>query len=265
MKGNRASFSVNVDVVNPGQFFACCGLLELANRLWPGTEGWFDDKSFLMVNDAGGTLEDVIGAITTVEFRQSDSADDYSSSIDIPSPFNLRLDWWKDEESGGKQLKVWAGSMRNVRIAKAMQHSLGTLNKDDFSSIFSYGTVVLEQDRPDQKVEPFYFDSRRGAYAKSIDIGFTPDTLEMMTVAYPATELLCLVGLQRCRPSATDTNRIFEYFTWSVALPCPVLAAATCGLLENVGAKGFRFENAFRTGQKKHKCFLTATPIGGST
>jgi CRISPR-associated protein Csx14 len=26
---------------NPGQFFACCGVLELASRLWPGSEGWF--------------------------------------------------------------------------------------------------------------------------------------------------------------------------------------------------------------------------------
>jgi CRISPR-associated protein Csb3 len=29
---------IPVDLTNPGQFFACCGLLELANRLWPGAE-----------------------------------------------------------------------------------------------------------------------------------------------------------------------------------------------------------------------------------
>ncbi|TWW08183.1 hypothetical protein E3A20_26890, partial [Planctomyces bekefii] len=28
-----SSFWVNVDPTNPGQFFACCGLLELADRL----------------------------------------------------------------------------------------------------------------------------------------------------------------------------------------------------------------------------------------
>src|SRR5262245_36342044 len=37
----KPSISVNVDPTNPGQFFACCGLLELADRLWPGAEGWF--------------------------------------------------------------------------------------------------------------------------------------------------------------------------------------------------------------------------------
>jgi CRISPR-associated protein Csx14 len=33
--------SVNVDVRNPGQFFACCGLLEVSSRIWPDSEGWF--------------------------------------------------------------------------------------------------------------------------------------------------------------------------------------------------------------------------------
>ena len=40
------SIRVKVDVTNPGQFFACCGLLELADRLWPGAEGWFEEGHF---------------------------------------------------------------------------------------------------------------------------------------------------------------------------------------------------------------------------
>jgi CRISPR-associated protein Csb3 len=39
------SLAVKVDVTNPGQFFACCGLLELAHRIWPGAEGWFELQS----------------------------------------------------------------------------------------------------------------------------------------------------------------------------------------------------------------------------
>ena len=40
---NQPVIQIPVDLTNPGQFFACCGLLELADRLWPGTEGWFDE------------------------------------------------------------------------------------------------------------------------------------------------------------------------------------------------------------------------------
>ena len=46
MSKPEASIRVNVDVTNPGQFFACCGLLELADRLWPGAEGWFKRDQF---------------------------------------------------------------------------------------------------------------------------------------------------------------------------------------------------------------------------
>jgi CRISPR-associated protein Csb3 len=38
----RPNITIPVDLTNPGQFFACCGLLELADRLWPGAEGWFE-------------------------------------------------------------------------------------------------------------------------------------------------------------------------------------------------------------------------------
>jgi CRISPR-associated protein Csb3 len=41
MRELEPQITMNADVTNPGQFFACCGLLELAHRLWPGTEAWF--------------------------------------------------------------------------------------------------------------------------------------------------------------------------------------------------------------------------------
>jgi len=40
------SIRINVAPTNPGQFFACCGLLELADRLWPGAEGCFENGQF---------------------------------------------------------------------------------------------------------------------------------------------------------------------------------------------------------------------------
>ena len=55
------SFSVNVDPTNPGQFFACCGLLELADRLWDGAEGWFAGGQFQVTCE--GTLSAVLDAL----------------------------------------------------------------------------------------------------------------------------------------------------------------------------------------------------------
>ena len=44
-----SGFTVAVDLGNPGQLFACCGLLEAADRLWRGeadVTGHFDGNRF---------------------------------------------------------------------------------------------------------------------------------------------------------------------------------------------------------------------------
>lgn len=256
---------VRVDPTNPGQFFACCGLLELADRLWGGAEGWFEDAEFsfgVLAPDAPteATLSGLVSAVARVTLRQVDPDDDVSSPIEIPAPFELRLDWWKDNRAGGNRLKVWAGSMRSVRIARAMQRALQGPEFQD-EGLLDRGTVVYDPDEPDKKVEPFYFDARRGANAHPVDIGFSPDSLQMTTAAYPAVEFLCLVGLQRFRPMPTDTPRVFDYHTWALPLASRVAPTAVCGLLTQVDSRGFRFENAFRTDQKKHKAFTPATPF----
>jgi hypothetical protein len=56
---------------------------------------------------------------------------------------------------------------------------------------------------------------------------------------------------------------VFDYFTWSVPCGPAILPVAVCGLFGDQQARGYRFENAFRTGQKKHKAYSPATPLGG--
>lgn len=256
---------VRVDPTNTGQFFACCGLLELAERLWNGAEGWFNDGAFYLrpldTNPSiGSTLDGLLRAIAGAALRQIDPNDDYSSPIEVPLPFGIRLDWWTDGRAGGDRLKVWAGSMRSVRIARAMQNMLKLPDLQD-DGLLDYGAVVYDPLEPHKKVEPFYFDARRGSSAQAIDIGFAPDSLQMTTAAYPAVEFLCLVGLQRFRPMPTTMRRVFEYHTWTLPLATHAALSAVCGLLLHVGNRGFRFENAFRTDQRKHKAFTPATPI----
>jgi CRISPR-associated protein Csb3 len=112
------------------------------------------------------------------------------------------------------------------------------------------------QQKKQKNVEPFYFDSRHGCSALPLDIGFSTNELGMESKAFPAVELMCLIGIQRCRPKPTDTALVFEYFTWSDHLGTPVAPAAVNGLL---GQRfGYRFENAYRTDQKKHSGYLPA-------
>lgn len=265
MKTNPApAICVRVDPSNPGQFFACCGLLELADRLWNGAEGWFEKEKFCLRSCSAEhvNLRLLLQEIGKRSVEQIDSNDDRASPMKLPRPFALRIDWWKDDDTGGDQLKVWAGSMCGVRIARAMQAILGSDCKLHNEDMLDYGRVVCDPQEPAKKVEPFYFDARRGANARALDIGFMPDSLSMTTVAYPAVEFLCLVGLQRFRPKPTDRRRgFFEYFTWSVPLTTQEASLAVTGLLPFVGSQGYRFQIAFRTDQKKHKAFTPAIPL----
>jgi CRISPR-associated protein Csb3 len=250
---------VNVDPTNPGQFFACCGLLELADRLWSRAEGWFIDGSFFIACDE--TLPTLVQNVSKAVMTPLDPDDEMSSPIEIGAPFRpLRLDWWQDERAGGKDLKVWAGSMEGVRIARAMQQAL---RGGQFltPALLDIGVIVYAPDNPEKKVEPFYFDARRGPNAHSRDVGFSPNDLQLTTTAFPAVELLCLIGLQRALPLRTDQPRVFDYFTWAKPLQAGLLPAAVAGHLPHVGRHGYRFENWYRTGQRKHKAFRAAIPL----
>lgn len=258
------SIRVHVDAANPAHFFSCCALLELASRIAPSSEGRFDTGSFCVAK--GPSLSALIAALTAVTFVMLDKEDTTASPIHLPAPFHLRLDWWKAGDRTASDLKVWAGTMESFRIAKAMQ---AALRHPDCSTaaLLNTGMVAYDPEDPVKKVEPFYFDARRGPNAHSRDVGFAPNDLSMTTIASPASELLCLIGLQRVRPVAAgrDHPRQYDYFTWTSPLPALLAPVAAAGLLAGCSGQGYRFESWYRTGQRKHKAFLTAKLKSTST
>ena len=257
----EASIVVAVDPTNPGQFFACCGMLELADRLWPGAEGWFAEGGREFKIACGGTLPKLIEAIANAELIHNNPDDPYSSPLTIGEPFRpLCVDWWETDQTGAKDLKVWAGTMESYGIALAMQRAMRS-ERFQTTSLFDVGMVVTSPEDESKKKEPYYFDARRASNAHARDVGFSTNDLGLTSIAHPAVEFLCLVGLQVARPAFTNQPRIYDYFLWPVPLPTSLLLPASSGKLELPGQLGFRFENWFRTGQKKHKAFRTAIPI----
>ena len=260
MTSPAASFCVRVDASNPGQFFACCALLELSSRLPgnAGAQGWFEDGEFCVASRYG--LPDTVRSIVEAEILQLDADDDTASPLLVDKPFDLTLDWWKSDDRKVTGLKVWAGRMSSFRIARAMQQAMreaAFLTPD----LLNIGTVARDPEDLLNKVEPFCFDARRAANAHSRDTGFSIDALGMTSLAFPAVELLCLVGLQRCLPVPVplkDLPRHYDYFLWDRPIEATLLLPAVAGLLAD--PVGYRFESWFRTSQRKHKAFLKAKP-----
>lgn len=77
MNNPEPSIYVTVDPMNPGQFFACCGLLELADRLWKVAEGWFEGGQFCIACE--GTLTALLDHLLSVPLEPVDVSDIYSS------------------------------------------------------------------------------------------------------------------------------------------------------------------------------------------
>jgi CRISPR-associated protein Csb3 len=274
------SICINTDPTNPGQFFACCGLLELADRLWGGAEGWFEASTFcIRTEEPGASLPDLLVAAQEVRLSEyggaspdedtgesEDDLDDEVESITIVSPISLRLDWWED-----KTIKPWAGSMNARKIFLAMCNAIDPQSAAPFSQsevVFDAQASELanansKKGKSAKKREPFYFDGQRGASAWSIDVGFSTDSLKLNTLSHPVVESMCFVGLQRCRPRPTQQSRIFDYFTWRIPVSISIVPAAVSGLIGD--GDQYRFANKFRTDQKKHKAFMPAIRISRSS
>lgn len=118
MTSPKASFTVNVDVTNPGQFFACCGLLELAHRLWRGAEGWFEGPSFCLLRTDGrsGSGEEIITALLNCEVKSIQMADPKTAPIKVGEPFDIRLDWWLKPNGSSNPFKTWAGNATSMQM-----------------------------------------------------------------------------------------------------------------------------------------------------
>ncbi len=240
---------LDADLTNPGQFFGCCGVFELAQRLWPRATAHFEGSHFVV---SDGDLEELVTKTVRAPLEVLEPANQTSSALRLAEPFDLRIDWWKVDRG----LKTWAGRMSVDRIATSLQQDLpNTLSK----GFFDDGHVVVGADG--KKVEPYYFDGRRGATALPLDVGFSSDALSLETVAFSATEFFTLFGLQRFRPSEVKL-RVYRYRAWFAPLPVTLAALAAANTLPDDGPL-FQFASAFRTDQRKHKAFSPAIPMHG--
>jgi len=278
---------VNVDPTNPGQFFACCGLLELADRLWPGAEGWFEGGCFRI--NCGGTLSQVLDSLVSCSLTNTMTPEQHARFDEISSmngtvrkrfedeqkelgklrreapvvlkaPINITLDWFLDAFAGGSRFKTWAGQQSVLDISTSMKDALKS-------------TVWRNVDCLSYSVKgcglPFNFDSNLGGQGGAIDVGFSFDPLAATALtriessARPALELLAFIGLQRFRPTEIKNENRYLYTAWNLPLPIQATMPAACGAMPITGSNRYEFKLLYRT--KYLKSFLPAIPFTGGS
>lgn len=240
MNKPEPAIRITVDPTNPGQFFACCGLLELADRLWPGAEGWFDDGEFCVATQ--GTLREALTALTRFEAVEVLHVNEVPvkalfAPLDLTlskdGSLKMRLDPWmklvrqKQEvvADGNRPWNFWSGQQTSLRIwtplRKALIDQITRMPSHRGEDIFSILTPL-----------PGRFGFDPGAAWNALDTGFSPNEQNMDVASSPAVELLAAVGLQRFRPPLGDSRTQFTYCTWGKPLAVSVAAAAMCGTID---------------------------------
>lgn len=239
---------IPVDLTNPGQFFACCGLLELADRLWPGAEvaGWFelhrfDLATFHVSSTASFTSQIIVSVlcgcrrIAVNPFRPIRGSDgkpvkdaEKTKPVHIGAPIDMRMSWWLDELEGRQTaFKTWSANVTSL-------------------SLFNDAVAAIDPANalPEKLfIAPVGMSGRFGFDIRSswdtLNTGYSPNDQGEEVESYPAVELLAAIGLQNFRPVAVEDD--FRFTTWSQPLPTIAAIAASSGALALAESRSYRF------------------------
>lgn len=232
--------SIPVDLFNPGQVFACLGLMEIAQALFGHASGRFDDgdpRDVRFELHSDGT-DDAIGAcldwlsraeltvlvpagradelrkwkLPTREHRVGEPYPVSPPDKPAPMPAELRADGvvldvnsWADE-TGRDKAKWWAG-MAGYPGAGLLNNAL-ELARPRLASEASDPFAIREM-----RSSSFRFDAR-GECVPS-QTGFSPNQHGALTSwGFPAVDVLAAIGTQHARPRRPDPrDKLLYHYT----------------------------------------------------
>jgi CRISPR-associated protein Csx14 len=192
------NISIDVDLRNSGQFFACCGLLEIASRLWPGSEAWFDNEkrptTYCVAANTrhNDPTREVVKQICKPNTIQEADAEHYNAGLRPLqlTHLGLRLDWWIKGGVGRSPLKLWAGQQTPIRIITDMQNELEGIEPG--RGFFSEHRLMKGR---------FGIDAASSWTA--LGLGFSPDEQNIPWPTFQAPKCLARLGYSaanHCKP-----------------------------------------------------------------
>ncbi len=232
---------IPLDPLNPGHFFACCGLFDLLGCGRPMVRGHFDcDEAtprrahFILTSadriDLAGLLESVRSG--SYEVLPHDQKAIQAVAVNL-NGHRLVLDWWLDTfQEETSPLKCWAGQVTTGKLFADLPSLIDATVGPD--ALFCSPALTRSK---------FGIDPRSAWNA--LDFGFSPDKHNRDSATYPIVELLGAMGLQGFRPDTTD-RRSVEYRLWSVPLHAAVARLAAISGWPGLPGFGYRFSIAKR-------------------
>ena len=250
---------IRLDPLNPGQFFACCGLFELLSMDEPGLLGSFALESNrprvasfrVQTAEGPGRVGIVLRHLrdATVTFPDEGSV---AGRKPIEPPVRpaviaydkseLCIDWWLDEfREKTTSIKCWAGQVTTRRLFEELRPLL------DIES-----TCEDVFDRSALTSSLFGVDPRSAW--NTLDLGFSPNEHKVASTIFPAVEILAAIGLQYFRPDSSRRSEV-RYSLWKDPLPASIARLAFCAPWEGMAVDDFVFEICKRGQSYKYFSF----------
>jgi CRISPR-associated protein Csx14 len=244
---------ISLDPLNPGQFFACCGLFELIHLEERGALARFDvdasrPRTAEFLVETSLDLKTMLGRLRTAKAEFPDGKIE-AAIRPAAIPYNgcaLTLDWWLDEfREKAVNLKCWAGQVTTGNLFSELLPLLG-----------EEGSGLDLFTRPAMTKAKFGVDPRSAW--NTLDFGFSPNEQGKDAATFPAVEILAAIGLQDFRPKVERRKGIF-YSLWQNPLPAPVARLAFRSPWPGLSYRGFSFEIAKRGQSYKYFTFAKET------
>ena len=260
-----AEASIPVDPTNPGQVFACLGLMEAAEILLGDAEGGFDwsgpeTRFRLAAAGQDDPVEAVLGFLDRAEVRvlaparvsgdwpkHAVTADTFPSSgyasgaggkpmsvsalpiVLATAEHKIPISHWADA-SGRDTFKLFAGQQQGHSIFTELlgrgRQAKGVVT---LRTLMTHARDLCRD--PFGPAGPtktaFGFDARGAWDALRSGVGL--DALSIQTRTSPVVDLLAALGLEHSRP-VSERGGTVRYAIWTCALPTVLARAALAGL-----------------------------------
>lgn len=276
----RNEIEIEVNVSNPVEYLACCGIFEIASRFDENAQAhWRIDGATAFVLDTALSepelLEILIPTLTDWEKwkvgRSSAGEVTHLEATFSKAQIQIEkivLDWWYESLKPSGEInksgwKMYAGQQKAEKI------SLDMVQKCQHLACGSL-TDVLRQTR---KVSgSFGFDP--AASRNALDVGYSPNDLNLPVVTSPFSQLLAMFGAQNFFPSRTlhsadivssrgwtKDNRkyFFDYALWLVPVPIALARSFANGSAGSTTKKILKFRSP-RASRDKYSNLTLATP-----
>lgn len=233
----QPTITIDVDLRNPGQFFACCGLLELAHRVFGCKSlGWFNRSQFFLSipNHSSNTANQILlDTLKSIQFTAVLPTTDkeYSGSpiiVNLSGKCDIRVDWWL-KIVDNNSLRTW-GNGTSYKLLLSLRDEC--VKCGDIKSGISLTCKMTGR----LSVDP------RSSWT-ALDAGFSPNDQSFTVATYPMVEFLAGIGLQRNRPVLRKKR--WWYTAWKSPLPSQLTPSAA-GILPSSEKIKYSFELAAR-------------------